>query len=1150
MSNKDFSLAPYYDDYDPAKGYTKLLAIPGRVEQAREFTQLQTILWDFLGRYGDAIFSNGTIISGCALVINDGIATITSGRIYLDGAIRLVDACSLEITGVGTEYIGAKVVSTIITENEDNTLRDPAQNYKNFGQPGSHRLQEKVVFIATSSTADLATTTANEGGATTVFTLENGEILKAESTSEEESYLFETLARRTYDENGSYKVEGLILQNRNQSKEEGIAISVSQGKAYVNGYEVTKPTSSTLIIDYATDTRRILNEPKNVEDADAREYKLNNIPAKAITRVTCTVKARDYLVRGSIRGGSDSLTHNSVVAIQRVTTNAMLAENRAYVQGTDYQLSNDSVDWSPSGDEIGIGNEYIVDYTYKKDMALTDDFVLLNAFNESTGKYESKLVLVNEDSLPELGSQILIDYDYYLARKDLITLDQRGVYTIHKGVPNVERLVESPINQDNRRLVIGTVLVKAGYSSMAADSNLQNISLSTNDSTRLSQENLFNMKKRIDDLEYNTALSDLDQEAAEGESATLLRGIFTDGFIGLTKADTGSRFFDCCIDLDNGELTLPVSTDITQVIPNEEVTTTNISKLGSVYMAPYVDELIASQPSATEPMLVNPYAVYNAMAIVQLNPSVDNWIDSSTVYVNETKTVTATLRRWWYHRGEAWAESEKQKWIAMTGTTGEQLALASYNGTTTAQTTSIILDEAIMYMREITVEVKGSNFLPNADNIQCTFDDVVVPLVPTGTTVAGTNAGTVKSDEHGRFTATFKTLKTTPCGTVNVVLSNANNEGTAIYTAMGRKQVIQDTVLTTRTAVTPYDPLAQAFQFDKDTILTQVGLYFAAKDDSKNCVVQVRNMVNGYPGTIIYDEVVVETDDIITSQSATQETIVKFNQPVYCHADTGYCICILSDSNNYQLWIATLGDRDVITKNLVTSQPYVAGVLFSSSNAMTWTAHQNQDLKFNLYAAKYTGEKGVIIFNDVVTDTMNRVVLAAQSLDYKNSGINWFYRLNAENDWLPLDTYVDQELSSETTGISLKVEIIPERTTSPILAGNSINLVSFIEKSEGCYVSRTVYMDSPFNTIGISLEAAKPTGTSFEIQYSTNNVDWITVEDIESARTQVDEEFIRYSYKAELSEPVTTYKVRINMASTNVLNRPRIRKLMNILRME
>ena len=476
----DLSKAPYYDDYAAEKGFTRVEAVPGRVAQAREINQLQSILLDHMGRIGSAVLANGTIVSGCTLNVVSRVATISAGRIYLDGLVRIIDnETNLTITGSGTEYIGARVVQTIVTEEIDNSLLDPAVGYKNHGKAGAHRVKETVEFVVMND--------STAGSAVRIYTLVDGEIQKSENTNTVpasnstviDTDLYEILARRTYDENGSYKVSGLEVIDRGFDNDNGIQVSVSQGKAYINGYEVTKPTSSTLIIDYATDTRRILNEPKNVEDASAREYKLNNIPAKAITRVTCTVKARDYLVRGSIRGGSDSLTHNSVVAIQRVTTNAMLAENRSYVQGTDYQLSNDSVDWSPSGDEIGIGNEYIVDYTYKKDMALTDDFVLLNAYNEDTGKYESKLVLVNEDSLPELGSQILIDYDYYLARKDLITLDQRGAYTIHKGVPNVERLVESPINQDNRRLVIGTVLVKAGYSSLAADSNLQNISLST-----------------------------------------------------------------------------------------------------------------------------------------------------------------------------------------------------------------------------------------------------------------------------------------------------------------------------------------------------------------------------------------------------------------------------------------------------------------------------------------------------------------------------------------------------------------------------------------------------------------------------------------------------------------------------------------------
>ena len=61
----NLSNSPYYDDYDSSKNYTGVLTIPGRVAQAREINQIQTTLKDHIGRLGDAIFSNGSIISGC-----------------------------------------------------------------------------------------------------------------------------------------------------------------------------------------------------------------------------------------------------------------------------------------------------------------------------------------------------------------------------------------------------------------------------------------------------------------------------------------------------------------------------------------------------------------------------------------------------------------------------------------------------------------------------------------------------------------------------------------------------------------------------------------------------------------------------------------------------------------------------------------------------------------------------------------------------------------------------------------------------------------------------------------------------------------------------------------------------------------------------
>jgi hypothetical protein len=42
--NTDLSLAPYYDDFDPEKQYHRILFKPGYAVQARELTQLQSIL--------------------------------------------------------------------------------------------------------------------------------------------------------------------------------------------------------------------------------------------------------------------------------------------------------------------------------------------------------------------------------------------------------------------------------------------------------------------------------------------------------------------------------------------------------------------------------------------------------------------------------------------------------------------------------------------------------------------------------------------------------------------------------------------------------------------------------------------------------------------------------------------------------------------------------------------------------------------------------------------------------------------------------------------------------------------------------------------------------------------------------------------------
>ena len=60
----NFNVSPYFDDYDEAKEFYKILFRPSVSVQVRELNQLQTILQNQIERFGNHVFKNGTIVSG------------------------------------------------------------------------------------------------------------------------------------------------------------------------------------------------------------------------------------------------------------------------------------------------------------------------------------------------------------------------------------------------------------------------------------------------------------------------------------------------------------------------------------------------------------------------------------------------------------------------------------------------------------------------------------------------------------------------------------------------------------------------------------------------------------------------------------------------------------------------------------------------------------------------------------------------------------------------------------------------------------------------------------------------------------------------------------------------------------------------------
>ena len=83
--NTDFNVSPYYDDYNGDKKFHRVLFKPAVALQARELTQLQTILQAQVSRFGNNIYKEGTIIEGCQIKLDADYDYIKIADLQTDG---------------------------------------------------------------------------------------------------------------------------------------------------------------------------------------------------------------------------------------------------------------------------------------------------------------------------------------------------------------------------------------------------------------------------------------------------------------------------------------------------------------------------------------------------------------------------------------------------------------------------------------------------------------------------------------------------------------------------------------------------------------------------------------------------------------------------------------------------------------------------------------------------------------------------------------------------------------------------------------------------------------------------------------------------------------------------------------------------------
>jgi dihydroxyacetone kinase DhaKLM complex PTS-EIIA-like component DhaM len=401
------------------------------------------------------------------------------------------------------------------------------------------------------------------------------------------------------------------------------------------------------------------------------------------------------------------------------------------------------------------------------------------------------------------------------------------------------------------------------------------------------------------------------------------------------------------------------------------------------------------------------------------------------------------------------------------------------------------------------------------------------------------------------------------------------------------------TVNTTRQAVGSdtgwYDPLAQTFLVDVDggVFITDLDLFFSSKDTALPVKVEIRNVVNGYPGPVIvpfstsikYPSAI--TVDAIRGSVATK---FKFTSPIYLQANTEYCVCIFADSAKYKLWVAQSGEIDVNGSGLISGQPYM-GVLFKSQNASTWTADQSQDLKFQLNRALFDIASTATIdlvnqhtvsnrYYDVVQANVGNIILSntnisTKYLDDNSTNINVELGENvyftspkliksAVNEAGTPSLRIRMDMSSNNINVSPVIDLsrCSATLTSNVIEASVVDneIYSDVGTATAKYVTKQINLNDSATTLRIMFSANVPnlTNTDVLVYYKVGDsasTEFATVPYILATaakaytKTQNSRLFTDTEYLIENMNPFNSIRVKLVFKSDNTSQVPRVKDL-------
>lgn len=671
------------------------------------------------------------------------------------------------------------------------------------------------------------------------------------------------------------------------------------------------------------------------------------------------------------------------------------------------------------------------------------------------------------------GEPVFFGYTNKLPRTDRICLDADGNVVYLKGLSAPTQ--PQPPQIPKTLLSLATIYNDWFGTPLVVNDSIRAYPFSAIDRMYNNVRDLFNQvalqKQKID-------------IGARAPAATT--GIFSDPLLNDEFRDAGESQNGAVF---NGSFQIPITAAFQEIDAG-----------GPLFLASS-EETVVSQELVSGCVKINPYQSFAALpAILNIVPSQDFWTETQTVWLSE------------------------QTQIFGSGNTERVTSTEILQNTRT---------QPIRFLREISVDFTISQFGAGETLDELTFDGVDV------------DPGSLVADGNGVISDTFTIPAGVTSGAKQVrAVGGSGTVCTATFTGEGRLETIE---LQRNTTVQRFqtqalnvgsnggresrggnsaDPQAQSFVLTQGRHISSVDIKFCTIGNRDNPVIlEFVTVDNGFPTTEVIAQTEVDMQAVLTGTW----TNFPFPVPFYLPPDQMFAFVVKTNDPDHAISIADRGSFDAVNQQWIAAQPYTVGTRFSSSNAVSWTVHQDSDITFKINCARFSPtSRTVSLGTYAVTDVSDVIIRANVFLPTETTSVVFELVFGSETPVRVLPDQVWERTSFFTGNLVVRAILTGSALVTPVV-GRDILAVLGTMQDEGAYVSRAFTFGADVQ-LDVIASTKLPVGSSLVVEADAVDDTWAAVTQVSASPIGLG--FIERTYQDASVAAPTGGRLRLTLAGT------------------